>query len=115
MDEALVILLEPSYSIYNLGQFLDQSWNMKRQLANGITTPEIDEIHNAGIAACALGGKLLDADGGVFMPFIVRPENRVNLKQHLKNLSMLISTWISPEVKLKSFILIIRVHRRFCP
>ena len=32
-----------------------------------------------------------------------------------KNLSMLISTWVSAEVKLKSFILIIRAQRRFYP
>ena len=46
-------------------------------------TNEIDEIYNAGIAVGALGGKFLSAGGGGFMPFMVEPENRVNLKRRL--------------------------------
>ena len=43
-------------------------------------------IYKAGREARALGGKLLGAGGGGFMPFVVRPEDRSTVRDMLKDL-----------------------------
>ncbi|MBM09269.1 MAG: kinase [Magnetovibrio sp.] len=86
VEDALKILQNSSSAIDDLGELLDQSWRMKRELANGVTTSNIDEIYNAGIEAGAIGGKLLGAGGGGFILFIVQPENREAVKRRLKKL-----------------------------
>jgi D-glycero-alpha-D-manno-heptose-7-phosphate kinase len=41
-----------------------------------VTNPTIDRMYETGIAAGALGGKLLGAGGGGFMLFFVPPERQ---------------------------------------
>ena len=51
----------------NLDEFarlLNEGWEMKRSLGNGISNPLIDEWYQAALAAGAQGGKLLGAGGG---------------------------------------------------
>ena len=59
---------------------------MKRELAEGVTTKEIDEIYKEGLLAGALGGKILGAGGGGFILFVVPPENQANLQKRLSKL-----------------------------
>jgi D-glycero-alpha-D-manno-heptose-7-phosphate kinase len=48
---------------------MHKGWMLKRELADRVSTPAIDDIYNAGREAGALGGKLLGAGGGGFMLF----------------------------------------------
>ena len=57
------------------GEILNEGWNLKRTLANGISNPEIDEYYDIAMKHGAIGGKLLGAGGGGFLLFYV-PENR---------------------------------------
>ena len=82
-NDAAKILQENTGIIKNLGQLMHVGWKLKRELAEGITTPEIDKIYNAGIEAGAIGGKLLGAGGGGFMLFIVEPENQIAVRNRL--------------------------------
>jgi D-glycero-alpha-D-manno-heptose-7-phosphate kinase len=50
-----------------VGQLLHQSWQLKQQLAQAITTPEIDAIYEKALKAGATGGKLSGAGGGGFL------------------------------------------------
>lgn len=50
-----------------VGQLLDKSWQQKKQMANGISTSEIDRIYDAVMNAGAIGGKISGAGGGGFM------------------------------------------------
>ena len=84
--DAISILQSRATPIDDLGELLHQSWSMKRELADGVTTPEVDEIYSAGIEAGAVGGKLLGAGGGGFMLFVVRPENQAAVRERLKDL-----------------------------
>jgi D-glycero-alpha-D-manno-heptose-7-phosphate kinase len=59
---------------------------MKRELAEGVTTPLIDEIYSEAKAAGALGGKLLGAGGGGFMLFFAPPKDQPKIKQRLSRL-----------------------------
>ena len=54
-------------SIYQLGEILDRNWELKKQLAGGVTDPEIDTIYEKAKAAGALGGKIAGAGGGGFL------------------------------------------------
>jgi D-glycero-alpha-D-manno-heptose-7-phosphate kinase len=65
-----------SGSLARFGELLHQTWTEKRQLDASVSAPAIDRLYETGIAAGALGGKLLGAGGGGFMLFFVPPERR---------------------------------------
>jgi len=50
-----------------LGTILNEAWEMKKQLACGITNPEINSLYEQAMAAGALGGKITGAGGGGFL------------------------------------------------
>ena len=58
-----------------VGTELDRTWNIKKQLAGGISNTEIDTMYSIARAKGAIGGKILGAGGGGFMLLYV-PENR---------------------------------------
>ena len=57
--------------IDGFGYLLNDAWELKRNMSEGVTTPRIDECYEAAIKAGALGGKVLGAGGGGFMLFYV--------------------------------------------
>lgn len=69
-----------------LGDLLDQNWQLKRQITNGITNSLIDDIYSTAIQAGAKGGKLLGAGSGGFMMFYAPKEKHVYISQALKSL-----------------------------
>jgi D-glycero-alpha-D-manno-heptose-7-phosphate kinase len=86
VDEAVDIVSNNRRQIREFGSLLHESWNLKKTLSNKITTPQIDEIYQAGREAGATGGKLLGAGGGGFMLFFVPPERREVLILRLRKL-----------------------------
>lgn len=66
-----------------LGDYLHESWVLKKELSNTISNPKLDDIYNIAIKNGAKGGKLLGAGGGGFFLFYVKPEQRENVKQSL--------------------------------
>jgi D-glycero-alpha-D-manno-heptose-7-phosphate kinase len=65
------------------GEILHESWQLKRELASGITNPEIDELYEKAIEAGAIGGKLLGAGGGGFFLFYCPQEKQAVLNNSL--------------------------------
>ena len=57
-----------------IGKILDEGWHHKKQMADSITNPFIDEVYAAAITAGATGGKISGAGGGGFM-FFYCPSN----------------------------------------
>jgi D-glycero-alpha-D-manno-heptose-7-phosphate kinase len=57
-----------------IGETLHKGWEFKKQIADEITNPMIDEIYNAARAAGSSGGKVSGAGGGGFM-FFYCPNN----------------------------------------
>lgn len=58
-----------------MGEILHDGWQLKRELSNGITDPEIDRFYDLARKEGAWGGKLLGAGGGGFLMFQA-PEDR---------------------------------------
>lgn len=64
----------------SFGYLLNEGWELKRTLASGISSPEIDKAYEVAMQNGALGGKLLGAGGGGFLLFYCEPENQERLR-----------------------------------
>lgn len=82
----LKVILEKNRSIKEFGKILGQGWEIKRSMATGVTTHEIDTWYQRGIQAGAYGGKILGAGGGGFLMFICPPEKQMGLRAALSEL-----------------------------
>ena len=73
-------------AVASVGQTLRDGWLKKKQLASGITNPQIDELFELAMSAGALGGKLTGAGGGGFFLVCTPPENRGAVRKKLAHL-----------------------------
>jgi D-glycero-alpha-D-manno-heptose-7-phosphate kinase len=85
VDEGLKILTN-GQDIKEFGSLLHESWKLKRELSDGISSSYIDEIYQAALSEGAFGGKLLGAGGGGFMLIFARPEDHSAIRNRLSNL-----------------------------
>lgn len=69
-----------------LGCLLDQSWQMKKQLASGVSNTFIDELYAAACKAGALGGKITGAGGGGFLLLYCPLEKQERVRAALSSL-----------------------------
>lgn len=70
------------------GEFLCQGWQLKKQLASGITTTGIDEYYEKALQAGALGGKIVGAGGGGFLLLYCPNEKQAKVKKALSGLTL---------------------------
>lgn len=86
VDEAERVLTDKNADLDDFGRMLDHSWKLKRQTGAAVSTSSIDDLYAKGIAAGALGGKLLGAGGGGFLVFYVRPERQDSVRWAMRDL-----------------------------
>ena len=86
VDEAESILTNKDKDLDDFGRLLDLTWRLKKGTGSAISTGSIDELYEKGMAAGALGGKLLGAGGGGFLVFYVQPEKQDAVKEAMKDL-----------------------------
>jgi D-glycero-alpha-D-manno-heptose-7-phosphate kinase len=79
-----------------LGAVLDEGWQLKRQLVEGIASGEIDRLYAAAKEAGAYGGKITGAGGGGFLLLLHPPERSRQIAAALSHLQRL-SVRITPE------------------
>ena len=60
-------LLEDKGDINAIGELLDESWRLKRSLADQVSNPLIDEVYEMARKYGATGGKICGAGGGGFL------------------------------------------------
>lgn len=86
VDEAEVVLTDKERDLDDFGRLLDTTWRLKKGTGSAISTNSIDGLYEKGIAAGALGGKLLGAGGGGFLVFYVPPEKQAAVMEAMKEL-----------------------------
>ena len=59
------------------GEMLHENWILKKQMAEGVSNPQIDKWYGTALKNGAIGGKLLGAGGGGFLLFYA-PEKKHN-------------------------------------
>lgn len=67
-----------------IGEILDFGWQYKKQMAEGITNPVIDEIYEVAKKSGATGGKISGAGGGGFMMFYCPGNSRYKVIEKLQ-------------------------------
>jgi D-glycero-alpha-D-manno-heptose-7-phosphate kinase len=85
-EHAMTILQDRSRAITEIGSLLHESWRLKKELADCVTSSAIDEMYAAAMSAGALGGKLLGAGGGGFMLVFARPQDHGRIREALRSL-----------------------------
>lgn len=71
-------------NLNKIGEILDFGWTFKKQMADEISNPLLDEIYNTAKANGATGGKISGAGGGGFMIFYCPGDNRSRVIEALK-------------------------------
>ncbi len=69
--------------IDDIGRLLHESWQLKKQLANGISNGELEHSYEAAMAAGAYGGKITGAGGGGCLLLFCPPANREKVRAAL--------------------------------
>ena len=86
VDEAERVLTDAHADLDDFGCMLDHTWRLKRQTGTAVSTNSIDELYAKGMAAGALGGKLLGAGGGGFLVFYVHPDQQEAVRRAMSDL-----------------------------
>lgn len=70
-------------NLTHFGEMLDYSWQLKKEVSDGISTPELDEIYEVAKNCGSKGGKILGAGGGGFMLLFADPKSQIKIKEKL--------------------------------
>lgn len=91
----LLKMVDLTYVLYNeiqnnntkvFGEILNENWELKKELSNGISNKFIDDCYNTAINSGALGGKILGAGAGGFLLFYVEKNKQKSVINSLSNL-----------------------------
>jgi D-glycero-alpha-D-manno-heptose-7-phosphate kinase len=72
--------------LVQLGEVLDRGWQAKKQLAEGISNPHIEQCFDVATQAGALAGKVSGAGGGGYVLFLTDPVRRPAVMRALDEL-----------------------------
>ncbi len=67
-----------------LGALLGREWSLRRQLAEGISTPVLEDLLAAALAAGAWGGKACGAGGGGCLALLCPPERKAEVSEQIE-------------------------------
>lgn len=65
----------------NVGRLLHETWMLKRELSDKVSSKEIDDMYDSARTAGALGGKLLGAGGGGFLLLYVPSDRQDSVRE----------------------------------
>jgi D-glycero-alpha-D-manno-heptose-7-phosphate kinase len=71
-----------------IGRLLDQSWQLKRRLADSVSADWMDDLYQTAIRNGAYGGKLMGAGGGGFFFFLAPPEKHEQIRDALAQIKV---------------------------
>ena len=67
----------------DIGYLLHESWQLKKQLASGITNQTLEDAYEAALGAGATGGKVAGAGGGGYLIVYTPPSRRDDVRRAL--------------------------------
>jgi len=70
--------------LWEIGRVLNDGWQLKRQLAEGISSPEIEEMYDVALSAGAAGGKICGAGGGGFLLLYCDPAHHKAVRKAME-------------------------------
>jgi D-glycero-alpha-D-manno-heptose-7-phosphate kinase len=73
-------------SLDSFGEILNENWNLKTRLSDGISNPQIDDWYSMAMRSGATGGKLLGAGAGGFLMFYAPQDRHGDIVKSLKGL-----------------------------
>lgn len=79
-------ILQKGEFLDEFGKLMDEGWKIKKGLASGISTAQIDELYEKAKKAGALGGKIAGAGGGGFLLLYVPRERQIAVRKALSGL-----------------------------
>ena len=79
-------VLAGEHPLDRFGAILHSGWQLKKQAAEGISNPSIEEWYDRAMSAGALGGKLLGAGGGGCLLFYCPYERQNQIRSALSEL-----------------------------
>ena len=62
-------IIENNLDVDEIGEMLDQTWELKKKLSSSVSNKFIDELYDEAIKIGATGGKILGSGGGGFILF----------------------------------------------
>ena len=68
------------------GDILHEGWMLKKSISSNISNGPINDYYERAIKAGAIGGKLLGAGGGGFLPFYAEKHNHERIRAELREL-----------------------------
>ncbi len=71
-----------------IGEILHIGWEFKKQMAEGISNPEIEKLYNTAIEAGSNGGKISGAGGGGFIFFYCPNNSRFKVIEAIEALNI---------------------------
>jgi D-glycero-alpha-D-manno-heptose-7-phosphate kinase len=70
--------------LWEVGRVLNDGWQLKRQLAEGISSPEIEGMYDLALSAGASGGKICGAGGGGFLLLYCDPAHHKAVRKAME-------------------------------
>ena len=89
--------------IDKIGEILHYGWQHKKQMADGISNPQIDGFYEAAMQAGATGGKISGAGGGGFMIFYAPYVAKYNVINALNELGGKVMRYSFTDIGLTSW------------
>lgn len=86
VDDAHALLINNTTGLSRFGWLLDQTWQLKRGIGDGVSTDSIDAMYARAKNAGALGGKLLGAGGGGFLLLYAEPDAQQSVRAAMDDL-----------------------------
>jgi D-glycero-alpha-D-manno-heptose-7-phosphate kinase len=71
-----------------VGEILHQSWQRKKQLAEGVSNERLDRLYQVALDAGAIGGKITGAGGGGFLLLYCNPEKQDYVTRALRRFGL---------------------------
>ena len=78
-----------SHNINKIGRLMHQGWELKKQMADRISSGHIDELYEMSLDAGAVGGKIAGAGGGGFLLLFCPPDRQYAVRAVLSELKEL--------------------------